>query len=346
MDMLEVMRRLCALGGPSGYEQDVSQAARELLWPLTDSVSIDPLGNVIGLHSCGRPDAKKILLDAHLDQVGFMVTGYDGSFLRFTSIGGIDPRMLPNREMILLTKPEPTLGVVSCLPPHIQSAADHNKSVPIEDLRIDAGLNADEIIEKIPVGTPIVYRADCFPMAAGGQICSKALDDRSCFTILLRTLEILQGKDLDVDVYVMGSVQEEVAGSGAAVGTFSVNPDCCIAVDVTFAWTPDVTLDDAPCKMYGGPCIGVGPNMTWWMTDRMVDTAKVMEIPYQLEVMEGHTGTNGWHMQLAREGVPTSIVSLPLKYMHSPIEVIAQEDMENCAQLLAAFIQTLGKEAM
>lgn len=346
MDILETLRRLCELGGPSGYEHSVSQAAKELLWPLTDTVSIDPLGSVIGVHSCGKPGAKKVLLDAHLDQVGFMVTGYDEGFLRFAPVGGIDPRMLPDREMIVLTKPEPVLGIVACPPSHMQTAADLNKSIPMEELRIDVGLGQEEAERRIPVGTPIVYGGTCFPLAAGGQICSKALDDRSCFTILLRTLELLQGKDLEVDVYVMGSVQEETSGSGASVGTYTVAPDCCVAVDVTFAHTPDVTLDDAPCKMYHGPCIGVGPNMTWWMTERMIDTAKTLEIPHQLEVMEGRSGTNGWGMQIAREGIPTSVVSLPLKYMHSPTEVIALEDMEHTAQLLAAFVQSLGKEGL
>lgn len=343
MDFYDTLRRLCSRSGPSGFEGEAAQTAMDLLSPLVDTVSIDRLGSVIGLRSCGRPWAKKVLLDAHLDEIGLVVTGIEEGFLRFAPIGGVDPRMLPARELLILTKPEPTFGVVACLPPHVQTAADHDKAVAIEDLRIDIGLSQEESQRLVPIGTPIVYKESCFPME-NGQICGKSLDDRSCFTVLLRTMELLRDRELDVDVYVMGSVQEEVSGSGAIVGTNAINPDCCVAVDVTFANTPDTSADDAPCKLFGGPAIGMGPNMTWAITDRMVAKANALNIPYQLEVMEGSTGTNGWHMQTCLEGIPTSVVSLPLKYMHSPIEVVAQEDMEHTAQLLAAFVQDFGKE--
>lgn len=343
MDFYDTLRRLCSRSGPSGFEAEAAQTAMELLSPLVDTVSIDRLGSVIGLRSCGRPGAKKVLLDAHLDEIGLVVTGIEEGFLRFAPIGGVDPRMLPARELLILTKPEPTFGVVACLPPHVQTAADHDKAVAIEDLRIDIGLSQEEAQRLVPIGTPIVYKESCFPME-NGQICGKSLDDRSCFAVLLRTMELLRDRELDVDVYIMGSVQEEVSGSGAIVGTNAINPDCCVAVDVTFANTPGISADDAPCKLFGGPAIGMGPNMTWALTDRMVAKAKALDIPYQLEVMEGSTGTNGWHMQTCLEGIPTSVVSLPLKYMHSPIEVVAQEDMEHTAQLLAAFVQDFGKE--
>lgn len=345
MELYDTLARLCPLTGPSGFEGTVVKAAKELLEPLTDEVSVDRLGNVIGLRRCGKPGAKRLLLDAHLDEIGLIVTGIEEGFLRFAPIGGVDPRMLPARELTILTKPEPLFGVVACLPPHVQTAADHDKSVDIEDLRVDVGMTQAQAEKAIPIGTPMVYRESCFRLA-GDQVCGKALDDRSCFAILLRTAELLKHEDLDVDLYVMGSVQEEVTGTGATAGTNAVCPDWCVAVDVTFARTPGVSEDDALCRLHGGPAIGVGPNMTWALTDRMVAQAKAHNIPYQLEVMEGPTGTNGWHMQTCLEGIPTSVVSLPLKYMHSPIEVVSLTDMEHTAQLLAAFVKSLGKEGV
>ncbi len=344
MELYETLERLCPLAGPSGFESGVAQAAKELLTPLMDEVSIDRLGSVIGVRRCGKPNAKRLLLDAHLDEIGLMVTGIEEGFLRFTEIGGVDPRMLPARELTILTKPEPIFGVVACLPPHVQTAADHDTAVELEDLRIDVGMSQAEAEKAIPIGTPIVFR-EGVKRLAGDQVCGKSLDDRSCFAILLRAAELLKDKALDVDLYIMGSTREEVSGAGAVVGTNAVNPDWCVAVDVTHAATPDVAhACDHTCEMYSGAAIGVGPNMTWALTDRMVEKAKAHDIPYQLEVMSGSTGTNGWYMQTCLEGVPTSVVSLPLKYMHTPIEVVALEDMEHIARLLAAFATDLGRE--
>lgn len=344
MELYGILERLCPMSGPSGYESAVAQAAKELLTPLVDEVGIDRLGSVIGVKRCGRQGAKRLLLDAHLDEIGLIVTGIEEGFLRFGEIGGVDPRMLPAREVTILTKPEPLFGVVACLPPHVQTAADHDKAVALEDLRIDVGMSQAEAERAVPIGTPIVYQEGARRLA-GDQVCGKALDDRSCFAILLRTAELLKDVPLDVDVYIMGSTREEVSGAGAMVGTNKVAPDWCVAVDVTHAATPDLPHpSDRACAMYGGAAIGVGPNMTWTLTDRMVEKAKAEKIPYQLEVMSGSTGTNGWYMQTCLEGIPTSVVSLPLKYMHSPIEVAALEDMEHIAQLLAAFTRDLGRE--
>lgn len=344
MELYETLERLCPLAGPSGYENTVAQAAKALLEPLVDEVAIDRLGSVIGVKRCGKPNAKRLLLDAHLDEIGLVVTGIEEGFLRFGEIGGVDPRMLPARELTILTKPEPIFGVVACLPPHVQTTADHDKAVALDELRIDIGMTQAEAEKAVPIGTPIVYR-EGIRRLAGDQVCGKSLDDRSCFAILLRTAELLKDMPLDVDVYIMGSTREEVSGTGAVVGTNGVAPDWCVAVDVTHAATPDLSHpSDRACTMYGGAAIGVGPNMTWTLTDRMVEKAKAKKLPYQLEVMSGSTGTNGWYMQTCLEGIPTSVVSLPLKYMHSPIEVVALEDMEHIAQLLAAFAVDLGKE--
>ena len=145
-------------------------------------------------------------------------------------------------------------------------------------------------------------------------------------------------------LYIVGSVCEEFTAVGAKTAVFAIRPDWCVAVDVTHGATPD-GQKDRTFPLGGGPVIGVGPNMTTWMTKRMIAKAEEQKLEYQLEVMAGHTGTNGWHMQISREGIATSVVSVPLRYMHSPIEVLDPEDMEHTAQLLAAFARDLGKEA-
>lgn len=342
MDIRDTLERLCAATGPSGFEHSVARIAAELLRPFVDEVSIDRLSNVIGVKRCGKPNAGRLVLDAHLDEIGLIVTGIEEGFLRFTSIGGVDPRVLPGRELMVLTD-NPIPGVVICTPPHILTDEDREKSIPLDELYIDIGLSQQQVEAAVPVGTPVVYRESCFRLG-NNQMCGKAMDDRACFTALLRTMELLQDKNLDVDVYVLGSTFEEVGGTGAKTGVYAIDPDWCVAVDVTHGKTPDSPKEKV-LKMGGGPAVGIGPNMTRWMTQRLKDKANALDIPFQPEVMGGHTGTNAWPIQICREGIATALVSLPLKYMHTPVEVLDLSDLEYLAQLLAGFALGLGEEA-
>lgn len=340
MEIEQILERLCALGAPSGFERPAAQAARELLEPLMDEVWTDRLGNLIGVRRCGKPGAKKLLLDAHLDEVGLTVTGMEQGFLHFAGIG-VDARMLPDREVTVLTQP-PMLGVVACLPPHVLSAEDREKAPKMEELVIDVGLSQEEAEKRVPLGTPVVYRADCFPLG-GRQLCGKAMDDRACFAALLRAAQLLQGKELDVDLYLLGSVCEETGGAGAKVGAQALAPDFCVAVDVTHGRTPDGAKDET-FPLGAGPVVGVGPNCARWMTKRLLDKGEQLGLAVQKEVMAGNSGTNGWPMQVANEGVATAVVSIALKYMHTPVEVVERGDIEDTARLLAAFAENLGEE--
>lgn len=340
MDIKQTLERLCAVGAPSGYERAAALEAKTLLEPLVDEVWLDRLGSVVGVRRCGKAGAKKLLLDAHLDEVGLVVTGHKDGFLRFKA-NGVDIRMLPDREVAILTEP-PLLGVVACLPPHVLSGEEREKAPELKDLLIDVGLSREEAERRVPIGTPAVYRA----YAAGlgeRQLCAKALDDRACFTALLRAAELLQEKKLDVDLYILGSVCEEFSGVGAKVVAQDIAPDFCAAVDVTFGRTPDCSKDEA-FAMGGGPVVGIGPNMTRWMSRRLLDKAAQEGIAVQKEVMERNSGTNAWPMQIANEGIATAVLSIPLKYMHTPVEVVELSDIEDCARLLAAFAVDLGKE--
>jgi len=336
-----VLGELCALVGPSGFESPVAQAAAKLLEGLMDEVRIDKMGSVLGVRRCGKENAPKLLLDAHLDEIGFIITGHEEGFLRFAPLGGVDPRMLPDRELTILTQP-PMYGVVACMPPHIQTSKDMDKSLPIRELWLDVGLKQEEVEKRIPIGTPAVYRTGCSPLGKD-LLCGKALDDRACFAILVDALERLKGEDLDVDVYLLGSTQEETYSTGAITTTYGVCPELCIAVDVTHGDSPDAPKDQT-FKLGGGPVIGIGPNCTRWMSERMKRCAKELEMDVQLEIMSGHTGTNAWDMQIIREGVATAVLSLPLRYMHTPVETAHRADMNNTAALLAQFVRGLGRE--
>ena len=309
MKIERMLERLCAVGAPSGFERPAVLAAKDMLEPLVDEVWIDRLGSLVGVRRCGKPGAKKLLLDAHLDEVGLTVTGIKNGFLHFQSIG-VDARMLPDREVTVLADP-PMLGVVACLPPHVLSMEDREKAPKTEELLIDVGLSQEEAERQVPLGTPVVYKAN-FLRLGKRQLCSKAMDDRACFVSLLRAAELLSGKELDMDLYIMGSTREETGGMGAKVVTQALAPDFCVAVDVTHGRTPD--------------------------------TAAAEEIAVQKEIMERSSGTNGWGMQICNEGVATAVLSIPLKYMHTPVETLNKNDIESTARLLAAFAAGLREE--
>ena len=334
MDLKQALFELSKTVGTSGMEGETAAAAVELIRPFTDSVEIDRVGNVVGLRRAGRPSAKRILLDAHLDEICMLVTDHDKGFLKFDEIG-IDPRLLPALEVKVCTEP-PIMGVVNCLPPHLLTEEMHDKPFELDMLRIDCGLTEEEAPGRVPVGTRVVYATQPFSLGEK-RVCGKAFDDRSCFVILARVLELLKDRELPVELVVLGSVQEEYSGLGALTGAFSRMPDQAIVVDVTFALTPDSDKENS-FPLGGGPLIGVGPVMNRKMVKRLRELADERKIPYNVEVLPGYTGTNADDFQMSREGIPVVCLSLPLRYMHTPLEVVDLDDMENTAQLLAAYI--------
>jgi len=341
MDLRKELQHFSKLTGPSAFEAPVAAAAVEIMKPLVDEAYIDKFGNAIGVKRCGKENAKKLLFDAHIDEIGMMVSGIDDEgFLMFTKIGGVDPRMLPDREVTILTE-EPLFGVIACLPPHVLSEDEMDKSIPIKDMRIDVGMSKKKAEAMIPIGTPISFRnGDYGGFPLGDDLFSgKSLDDRACFLTLVRALERLQGKNLDCDLYVSATTREEVA-FGAGTVAYSIAPDACVAVDVTHARTVDNQGRDT--VLAGGPVIGVGPNCTRWMSDRMYEICEEKRIPNQTSVIAGPSYTNGWVFQVAREGIADEVLSLPERYMHTPIEVLSITDIELISELLAEFAQAPG----
>lgn len=340
MNLREITIDLCSVSGPSGFEAPARELAAELLKPYVDEISVDYMGNLIAVRRCGLPNSKKLLLDAHIDEIGLIVTGYEKGFLRFASLGGVDPRMLPAREVRVLA-PEAIYGVIDTMPPHVLSASEMDKSLSADKLFIDVGMSEETVKEKIPLGTPVVFAAKAEPFGET-KICGKALDDRSCVAIIIKALEKLQNKELPVDIYVLFSSQEEVGLRGAKAGAFAINPDLAIAIDVTHAHTPDAKKHET-LEMGGGAAIGVGPNMNQNITDALIRIAKDKEIPYQIEVAPGRSGTDAWEIQVSREGVSTALLSLPVKYMHSPVEMMDIEDANAIVQLVTEFAVRVGE---
>ena len=336
----EQLETLCAIPMVTGFECTHADAVRALFAPLCDEIETDAFGNVIGLRRCGKPGAKTVLLDAHLDQIGFVVTQVlDGGFLRFAPVGGVDPRMLLGAEVEIGF--ERRYGIISCTPPHLMQAGEEDKAAPIHEMLIDTGLQDAKAV--IAVGTPIWFPAQAEQMRglARDAITGPSLDDRAGVTAIARALAQLQKEDLQVDVAILLSVQEEVTALGATIGTFRIRPDYAIAVDVSHAKTPDAPGE---FEFGGGVMIGIGPNMNRPLSQALIRTAKAEGMDYQIEIMEGNTGTNAWEMQIVAGGTATAILSIPLRYMHTPIETIQLSDVQSVADLIYHFLRSFDGE--
>ena len=342
MQLTETLRTLCALPAVSGFEAQAAHTVADLLRPYCDTVEVDRNSNVLAYKACGKKHAKTILLDAHLDQIGFVVTEVlDGGFVRFAPVGGVDPRMLLAAEVTILAD-EPLYGVVSCLPPHLLKPGEQDKAVPIDQMTIDTGLM--DAKKRIKIGTPVVFGQQPVELL-GDQYCSKCLDDRAGVAAILLALDKLKKgkKKLKCNIAVLISAQEEVTGLGAQTGAYAVQPEYAIAVDVTHGKTPDGP-SDGTFELGSGVAIGVGPNLHRGLTKLLVKAAKANDIGYSLEVMEGNTGTNAWTMQIVARGMATALLSIPEKYMHTPVEVVKLSDVEDVASLIAAFVRTFDGE--
>ena len=229
MELVNTIKSLTDRYGVSGDEFGVSAQAAELLRPYMDRVEVDKLGNVIGYRSCGKEGAKKLLLDAHLDQIGFVITEVlEEGFCRFIGMG-VDPRMLLGSELTVLTKEGPIPAVVSCIPPHLQKAGDNKKALPIEEMVLDLGMSGEKARETVRVGDYAAFAGEAFQLK-NDLLCGKSMDDRACFVCILLALEELKDKKLDVDLIVLGSTKEEVGGHGARARAYLDAPDYAIAI--------------------------------------------------------------------------------------------------------------------
>ena len=329
----DVLTELCSLPGPAGFEEPVTSRVKDLLEPLVDETWTDVMGNVIGVRRCGKENPGKLLLDAHVDEVGLVVTGVEEGFLRFTALGGLDARVLPASDVMIQTDP-PLYGVICVLPPHVIKKEDEDKPIKIEDMYIDVGMSDEDTKKAVSPGTPGVLAHGVRNIGESG-LCGKALDDRAGLAAILRALDMLRDEKIDTDLYVMASVQEEVGCRGAAPGAFAIGPDRCIVIDVGFAKTPDTKPTEVSEELGGGVIISRGPNMNRGFTEHIIGLAKEHDIKHQINVEPGgNSGTNTHVIQISRDGVATVLLSVPLRYMHGAYEYVILEDIESTAKLI------------
>lgn len=331
-----LLEKLCAASGASGAENEASAVAAELLGKYMP-VKIDALGSVTGTYGSGNPH---VLLDAHLDQIGLVVTSVDeDGFLKVAKCGGVDIRVLAAAEVTVHGK-EKLFGVITSTPPHLSTPDDLGKAKSIDEIAVDIGMSREKTVKIVSAGDRITFNGG-FTKLLGNRIASPSVDDRAGVAAILRSLEMLENTDHKCKISVLFSVQEETGGSGARTGAFAAEADEAIAVDVSFASAPDVS-GEKYASLGGGAMIGYGPSLDYAMSKRLAEIAEKNGIASQSEVMGGRTGTNCDHIQVSGKGVKTALISVPLRNMHTAVEVCDLADIESTARLIADYIIERG----
>lgn len=333
--MRKLIKQLSDMRGVSGFEYRISDKIAELFMPYADEIRRDALGNVIAVKECGIKGAPKVMIEAHCDEIGLMVTSVtDEGYLTFSCIGGVDERTLPSTEVTVHGKKD-IYGVIGIKPDYL---LETGKTVKIKDMAIDTGLCADTVKELITVGDSVTL-----PQSVGElgkkQWSGKSLDDRASLAAVVTVMKKLADIQTEVDVYAVAAVQEEVGCRGAIAASYGINPDIAIAIDVTHGITPDNSKN--AFETGSGAVIAVGPNLHPKLTGKLFETAKKYDIKTAKEVEGGDTGTDAWEIQVARAGIPTALISIPLKYMHTSVETLVVSDVKAVAKLLTRFITDL-----
>ena len=345
MDLHSLLKDLVETPSVSGFEKSVREKISSIMEEYGLKVETDVMGNLIG--SIGE-GSLKVMLAAHMDTLGLMVTFVDEKgYIKFSG-RGYDPRVLYGQQVILHTDNGPVYGVIAAKAAHLLKPEERDKGVKIENMVIDIGAEKKEDVEKLGIKpgtviTPVLYLRKLL----NNKVLGIGLDDKTGVTSMLKVLDYISPEELNVKLYLVATVQEEMGLRGAITAAYNIKPDIGIAIDVTHAIQPGVE----PAKVRGislgkGPAIGIGPNFHPRIWEKLIETAEKNKIPYQPEPLMGPSGTDAWVIQVSRGGVATGLVSIPLKYMHSLGEVASLNDIDNTAKLLAYFIKDLSKNIL
>ena len=334
MNLEQLIFELCSVYGVSGSEAPALKAAKKYLEQKA-GVSVDNNGNLIAV--LGNNAAEKtIILDAHLDRIGFIITDIDDKgFVKVDKLGGVDIRTL--QDSVLVSE-SGLKGTVCCLPPHLSDGSE-DKASPIDKTWVDFCMPKEQVEKQLEIGDTLTFSTQPKKLL-GDKITAPALDDRCGVAALIRAAELIDTDEYKVVILL--STQEETYGTGAKTAAFSIDADEAVAVDVSFASQPDVAGQYGKIELGKGPMICVSSVLSREMSNKLISVAKEQSIPYQLEPIAGATGTNGDHIAVTKSGVKTAVVSIPQRYMHTPVEVISLSDVENTARLIAAYINCGG----
>ncbi|MFH0791109.1 MAG: M42 family metallopeptidase [Candidatus Omnitrophota bacterium] len=341
-----VLKKIIEAAGISGYETEIAKIMRDEFKKTCEDVDMDNFGNVIAKKGKGK---KKIMLAAHMDEIGLLVKHITSEgFVNFIKVGGIDDRILPAQRVVIKAKKGDCLGIIGSKPPHLQKEEEKKQPVKYQEMFIDIGCKSKQEAEKkIEIGDAVIFETNAGCL--NGDLCyGKAIDDRiGCFA-LIKIMEKI--KKVDAEVYAVATAQEEVGLKGARTSAFRINPDFAIAIDTTVAGdTPQIKETESSLRLGQGVAItiieaaGRGVIVSEKIKDLFIETAKDNNIKYQIDVIEGGM-TDGAIIYMNREGVPTGVLSVPTRYIHSPSGVFSLDDLNSAIELAIKVIERVSKE--
>jgi endoglucanase len=339
IDLLDLLNKMLTAPGLSGYESPIREIIQKAWGPLTDELSLSKIGSLHGLKK-GQGDSprKKVLISAHMDAIGMMVTTIQDGFIRITEVGGIDHRILPGQPVVVHGR-EDLPGVVVQPPGFLLPDSVGDGPVEMKYLLVDVGLPPNEVSEKVRIGDVVSYGQDPLELT-GEALAGHTLDNRVSVAATTLCLEALQTRAHNWDVWAVASAQEEETLGGALTSPFEIRPDIAIVIDVCFAEGPG-SSDWRSLSFGEGVGLGYGPNIHPALYDAFEKKAKELEIPYNRDLMPKMSGTDAMAVQIVAEGIPCAVLGIPLRYMHTPVETVSLKDIRRAGRLMAEFIADL-----
>lgn len=338
IDLYQFMEEASRIPGVPGYEAEIGRYYAEAARPYADEITTDALGSVTVRVGNAGP---KVMIAAHHDEIGLMITDIeDDGCLRFTRNGGVDPRILPGMELSVITREGALYGVVGAKPPHLLTAKERSKALKMEQLYIDLGYDAETVRKKVRVGDMAVMLARPVKLM-GTKLACKTMDDRASVASMLVAMEMTRQLNSPARAYYVATSQEEIGSKGAKTAAYSIAPDFAVAVDVTHGEGPGTGKWEAfPLEKM---TIVSGPHLHPELTKICQETADKWRIPYTREIASGHTGTDASAIFNAHGGVPTILLSVPLRYMHTTVEVGDVDVIRDVGRLMALFIDEVAR---
>ncbi|MBE2197873.1 MAG: M42 family peptidase [Anaerolinea sp.] len=343
MKIFKLLQTLTETAGPSGFEHDIADVVADLWQPYVDSVTRDRVGNLIALKQGQGPDPRpRLLLAAHMDEIALMVkqiVAHQGNgFLRVTNVGGVDVRHLYG-QMVVVQGKRNLPGVLGSLPPHMLPEDRKDRPFSYEELVVDVGLPLAEVETAVAVGDFVSFRQPLRKLQ-GKQVTGKALDNRASLTAVTLCLEYLQNRSHTWDVVAVATCQEETRLLGAYTSGHSQRPAAAVAIDVTFGKGNGANGENV-FELGDGPVLDLGPNVHPGMFQALQDAAAALEMKVHTGTHNRASGTDAFGLQIARDGIPTGLLSIPLRNMHTMVEVVDTADLERSGRLLSEFITRL-----
>ncbi len=341
IELKPFLKQLISLPGLSGHEGPAREAIAAAWKPLVDDLSVSPLGSLHALkRGSGPGERPRILLAAHMDAIGLIVTNITPEgLLGITEIGGVDPRILPAMPVMVHTRSGDLPGVVAQPPDRLLPPNARSKPVQLEHLLVDTGLPPDEVHRRVRAGDLVSFGTEPLELA-GDTLVGHSLDDRAAVAAVTVCLDELSRRAHVWDVWAAATVQEEETLGGAFTSPYAIRPQIAVAIDVTHAKGPGAS-DWRTAPLGKGFTLDWGPNTHPALFNAFKETAERAELPYTVTVYPSGSGTDAMGMQIVNEGIPTMVVSIPLRYMHTPVELISLKDIARTGRLLAEFIAGL-----